>query len=286
MKKYIWIIIITTIACGLYFFPKALKKSHEIGLFNETLRQLHTCLILYTHNHNGRFPNSQQQLIDEGYFRIEKSQNKYSGKEQTFYHFPTLGLYVKLPGLLSYYNPKDDNPNNSIYWSTISDNWLEKIRINYGVQLDDLKLKWPMRLVSKKTDKQVLLIKGESISKGSCAVLSYLLYETMRKQSPEKLCKIAGEIKQDRETRSLIARIWLILIIVAGIFIKLSSRNLLVIAFVSSLFYILLHINEMPYWYPGILGHIVFTIAIYSITAIVAGKLKNKLTKELKGAVL
>ena len=85
-------------------------------MFQESLRDFHTSLVLYVYNHGGDFPESKQDLIDKGYLRIIEPESDYPGKEIIKYRFPTLGWYINSPGLSSDYDPLNEKQNEYVFW--------------------------------------------------------------------------------------------------------------------------------------------------------------------------
>ena len=146
--------------------------------------------------------------------------------------------------------------------------FFNKIQVNYGVQVDDIELRWPMRLIHKETGKQILLIDGLPMLKGESVVMSYILYEAMRTESPEELCKIAELVKlRDERERLFLTILMLVVPVMSGLCLKITKRNAAIVMLISTIFYVGLRVNWAPYWYPTIIFYVGFVVILYLITA-------------------
>lgn len=114
----------------------------------QSVRAAASCIKLYIRENEGRFPTSEQDLINKGFVKIET----YSNLKQRYSvrcHFRDIFARRRL-------NQVPPVKKTEVWWTIIP---LSKLNIKYGTKIDDIEVT-DHRLYDKNTQAQIFLIES------------------------------------------------------------------------------------------------------------------------------
>jgi hypothetical protein len=137
VKKIIKYILVVVILCFVLYFVFIKNEMYKVR--DVDLLDMVAAIEGYISENNGQFPLSEQDLIDKGFLRIEKTSTETVYKVRIDYHQVRAGYRVVSPN-----------------WSEV---YFDKYKILYGASTDNIRLEGDM-LYSVDTNQPVLLIAG------------------------------------------------------------------------------------------------------------------------------
>ena len=161
---YSYIIILMIILGLLYPYVFRWASQKEFEYRNESLNATALCLLLYVHDHHGRFPESREQLIKQGYMQLDNGSIKIRVPKGLCLKKSTIKLPEDLYDNVCYDYIK---PVYTIY------------DVKYGIKCDDLII-IDGKVCDKNEHHPVALIDGLYYPQEQVDYISMLIYKQMK----------------------------------------------------------------------------------------------------------